>query len=65
MRNRASVHRRSSQSSPSQPWPELFGLETEDLICGLQQSGEKVLLQTDSALLHSRWAVTFGCASPG
>lgn len=27
-----------------QSWTGLFGLETEDLICGLQQLGEKTLL---------------------
>lgn len=48
-----------------QPRPRLSGLETKDLICGLQQSGEKTLLQTDSASLSSRWAVESGCTSLG
>lgn len=41
------------------------GLQTEGLICRLQQSGNKMLLQAGCALLSSRWIIPCGCTSPG
>lgn len=55
--NRAPVPCRSLVQSFPSP-----GHETEGLICGLQQSGNKTLLQAGCALLSS---IPRGCTSPG